>query len=48
MVYLPKKGIIIDITKAIKGASLTVWDDKIRGNSHWETTPPGLLDPGRA
>jgi hypothetical protein len=44
MVYLLKKGIMINITKAIKGASFTVWDDKIRGNSHWETKPPILLD----
>jgi hypothetical protein len=31
-----------DITKAIKGASLTVWDEKIPGNAHWDKH--GLLD----
>ena len=35
-----------DITKAIKGASLKVWDEKIPGNAHWNTH--GLLDFGGA
>jgi len=35
-----------NITKAIKGASLKIWDEKIPHNPHW--IKHGLLDPGRA
>ena len=42
MVYLLKKGIMEDITEAIKGASLTIWDQKIPRNLYWKKH--GLLD----
>jgi hypothetical protein len=35
-----------DITKAIQGANLTVWDEKTPGNSHWARHD--LLDPSGA